>query len=127
MLEVLDPIPDILGDRAAAALIRYAAESTVAGRLGRAPHAEEDLLADALAIASRVSQHTLRMVARKNDSWELEATPAPAVAGLRRALALALCQGSVEAALKATLRVSSLRAEATERPDGRIRILVRRR
>lgn len=121
VLEIMDRVPDVMGERAAVALLRYAAESTVTGRIRRGPRP-----VNALAVASCVSQAGLRVVSARDDHLEVEAAPGPGVEGLRRVLVRAICQGAVEAAFKSASGARATRAAVTEQADGRFRVVVGR-
>lgn len=124
-LEVIDHVTDVLGEHAAVALLRYAAEATVMGRLS-APHPGNGQHAPALQVAARVSQAALRTLVETEQALEVEAAPGPALDGLRRALVSALCRGAVEGAFKVTHHAQRVEGRVTEDPDGRLRISLAR-
>lgn len=122
-LEILDYFPDILGERAAIAVMRYAAGSTVMHRL-EGKRRGKDTFEEGLAVASRVTHSGLRIAAQRGESFDIDAIPTPGVDGLRRSLAVAICQGAVEGAFKVAFRAKGTRCWTTDRPDGSFRLTV---
>src|SRR5688572_24257470 len=124
-LEIVERMTDVLGERATAAVLRYAAEALVLQRL-EAARLEKGQHAYALHVASRVSRAALRVLVETEQGFEVEAAPGPALEGLRRALVDALCQGAAEGAFKAAFHAQAVRSQVEAEPDGRLRVSVRR-